>query len=215
MAIRVIYGVLNANINVDKAQSFHAGACLARESTTSNGTCSQGNARLADRASDPGNAFVGFAADDKARSGNTMIQPDPVGATYVDPATGNMIKNNNGLFVAQKRALGDWQDETVTNVSDLTSGASGYEGPRRGVGIYTTPSNVLITDQFGLFQTSAATTDIAYAAFVPNDLLTFGASTTNAMQGKLVMLSNTSHGKAIARVDSYDASAGLLYITQL
>lgn len=223
MAIRELNSVLAQNVDVDKATAFVAGMVIARDITT-------GLAIKADRATILGSAVVGLAADDKARTGVTMISVDPVGAAYIDPSTGAFKANNNGYYVAPKRALGDYYDETVTNISDLTSGATGYQGPRRGVGVFSTPSGQFVVDVSSVFNTGAAA---AYATtsttaestggtivFATNDLLTYGSSngavgTTTDFAGKLVQLANAAHGKAVARVDKYDAGAGLLYITML
>lgn len=212
MAIRELFSVVQSNVEVARDTTqlsnpyFLAGQLLARDTAT-------GLARQANRANTaPVDTFVGISADDHSRTGATMIIPDPVGSTYVD-ANGVLQANNNGFYVATKRALLDFLDETVTNASDLTSGASGYQGPRRGAGIYTTPSGQFMTDQFAAVKTATTTTDSGTAySFAPNDLLTFGAG-VNA--GKFVALNATTDGPVIARVDKYEAAANLLYITQL
>ena len=209
MAIKELQAVVVDTFPVAANASFYAGMVLARDSSGA----SAGLVRSANRASDTVANYVGLSADDKARTGCTMIQNDPVGSTYVDPSTGNLITNNNGWFVAQKRALSDYYDETVTNVTNLTAGSTGYEGPMRGVGVFLSQSGRFITDQFVAVQTSSSTADSGSAhAFVINDTLTFGAG---ANAGKFVGLASSSHGPAIAKVDQYDTTAGLLYITQL
>jgi len=208
MAIKELQALVADTYPVAKTASFYAGQILGRDSSGG----SVGLVRPADRASDTVVNYVGLSADDKARTGCTFIQNDPVGSTYID-GSGNFVANNNGWFVAMKRAISDYYDETVTNISNLTSGAGGYDGPRRGVGVFISPSGKFITDQFALVSTSSSTADSGSAyAFSVNDQLTFGAG---ANAGKFVHLANTSHGPAIAKVDSYDATAGLLYITQL
>lgn len=211
MAIRSLLSVLSSNYNVDATTQFHAGASLSRDPAT-------GLVRSADRRTDAGTAFVGFSADDKSRVGNTMIQTDPVGSNVLD-STGKFVANNNGFFVSVKRALGDYQDESNTNVSDLTSGASGYQGPRRGIGVFTTPSSQFVTDQFVAVATTSGVADATVAvAFLTNDLLTFGASDPAGAydhSGKLVKINTAGDGLAVAKVDQYDAAAGLLYITKL
>lgn len=212
MAIRELFSVIQSNFDVARDTTqlanpyFVAGQILARDGAT-------GLARKADRANtSPVDTVVGISADDHARTGVTMIIPDPVGSTFVD-SNGVLQANNNGFYVATKRALLDFIDEPVTNVSDLTSGATGYQGPRRGVGVYTTPSGQFVTDQFVAVKTASASTDSGTAySFAPNDLLTFGAA---ANAGKFVALNSTTDGKIVARVDRYDAAAGLLYVTQL
>ena len=241
MALREIFSLVQANYDILATIQLHAGQAVMRDYTYPTGM----NIIAADRAalnasSVPvfNGAYAGILADDTARTGNTMIQVDPVGATYLSGAGsadgyGNVIypfvANNNGYYSAQKRALGDYQAEDVTNVSDLTSGASGFQGPRRGVGVYTSPSTVLVIDSVGYaqFHTSDTLTFGSYAwvdtawsgaeTFAPGDLLTVG---TGSNAGKLIRIVTTSAtvgslGKAVARVDKFDATAGLLQITLL
>jgi hypothetical protein len=208
MAIQALNSLIVANYDTKKDTTFTQGAALARDLTGANA----GLVRKADRASDAAANWVGFAADNHQRTGNTMIQTDPVGSTYVD-GSGVLQSNANGFYVADKRAMGDFQDETVNGVTNLTAGAGGFEGPRRGVGVFTTPSGQFITDQFVAVATSAATTDSGTAiVFDIGDNLTFGAG---ANAGKLVRLANTAHGRVVATVDKYDAAAGLLFIQQV
>jgi len=211
MAIRPLQTVLTHNHNVAKNASFHAGQILARTSAGLVRAADRANSTSTDRAQD----IVGISADDKARTGNTMILIDPVGSNYYNTSTGLIEENNNGYYVATKRALADYQDESVSNISDLTSGASGYQGPRRGVGVYQSQSGQFVTDMFKTYKTATGTTDAAFSGsdtFDPNDLLTYGAG-DNA--GYFVKIDDPADGAAIARVDSYDDAAGLLYITQL
>jgi len=212
MAIKELINVFPFNYPVAKATTFYAGMVLAR------GT--DGNVVVANRATvahQSAGAIVGLAADDKASTGVTFIQSDPVGSSYVD-SSGVLQAANNGWFVGAKRGLADNAafDETVTGVTDLTSGSTGYQGPRRGVGVYQAPGQ-FVTDQFVNFQTndsnSTTTADSAYTAWGPNDLLTYATGATNA--GKLVKVqsSATNFGVVVAKVDRYDSAAGLLYIT--
>ena len=217
MAIRELINVFPFNYSVAKDTTFYAGMVLAR------GT--DGNVLKADRTDTThqlSQSIVGLSADDKAATGVTFIQADPVGSTYVD-GSGVVQAANNGWFVGAKRGLADNAafDETVTGVTDLTSpGSSGYQGPRRGVGVFQAPGQ-FVTDQFALFQTNDATTssidDSAISTFAVNDLLTYGASGSgNAGAGKLVkVVSGSNQGAVVAKVDRYDSAAGLLYITLL
>jgi|NOAtaT_7_FD_contig_31_9441227_length_1515_multi_3_in_0_out_0_1 hypothetical protein len=208
MAIHIINAVIVANYDTKKNTDFTQGAALARDLSGADA----GLVRKADRASDTAANWVGLAADNNQRSGNTIILNDPVGSTYVD-GSGNLVSNANGFYVGEKRAIGDFQDETVNNVTNLTAGAGGFEGPRRGVGVYTTPSGQFITDQFVAVATSSATADSGSAiTFAIGDSLTFGAG---ANAGKLVRLANAAHGRAVAVVEKYDAAAGLLWIQQV
>jgi len=214
MAIKELINVFPFNYPVAKATTFYAGMVLAR------GT--DGNVVPANRATvahQSSGAIVGLSADDKASTGVTFIQSDPVGSSYVD-SSGVLQAANNGWFVGAKRGLADNAafDETVTGVTDLTSGSTGYQGPRRGVGVYQAPGQ-FVTDQFVNFQTndsnSTSTADSAYTSWAVNDLLTYATGASNA--GKLVKVqsSATNFGVVVAKVDRYDSAAGLLYITLL
>jgi hypothetical protein len=159
--------------------------------------------------------FVGFSSDDTARTGNTMILADPVGSNYID-GSGVFQSNNNGFYVGAKRAIGDFQSEIVNGVTNLSAQTSGYEGPRRGVGVYNTPGGQFVTDQYAdVITESISADDTAAANFAPGDLLVPGAS-GNA--GKLVKLHAAAYGTdgiVVGRVDSFDSAAGLLYFTQI
>lgn len=215
MAIRELVAVPQLNFDVDKSTSFHAGDSLM-VNTAGTTVAAKQQVVAADRSVVSGigtaRAFVGFAYDDHARSGNTMILADPVGSTYI--SSGVFTGEANGFFVADKRVLLDFQDETITNISNLTDEASGIAGPRRGVGVLQSPGNQFITDRYALLGTATTTTDsaVVLAGFSPGDICTYGAS---ANKGLLVLLTNTTFGQEIARVDKYDSTAGLLYFTAL
>lgn len=214
MAIKELINVFPFNYPVAKDTTFYSGMVLARD--TDGLVLKANRATVAHQSSA---AIVGLSADDKAATGVTFIQADPVGSTYVD-GSGVLQAANNGWFVGAKRGLADNAafDETVTGVTDLTSGSTGYQGPRRGVGVYQAPGQ-FVTDQFALYETndasSSSTADQALATFAVNDLLTYGSGTTRA--GKLVKVqsSATNQGAVVAKVDRYDSAAGLLYITLL
>jgi len=204
MAIRALNSVIVANYETAANASWHAGACLARD------TSNVGRVVLADRASGAiAGGFVGFSADDTARTDNTMILADPVGSNYID-GSGVFQSNNNGFYVAAKRAIGDFQAENVNGVTNLSAQSSGYEGPRRGVGVFNTPGGQFVTDQFTTAATSAASTDGATATYAPGAYLTVAVDDS----GKLVELANKAHGPVVGIVDKYDSAAGLLYFTQ-
>ena len=204
MAIRALNSVIVANYETAANASWHAGACLARD------TSNVGRVVLADRASGAiAGGFVGFSADDTARTDNTMILADPVGSNYID-GSGVFQSNNNGFYVAAKRAIGDFQAENVNGVTNLSAQSNGYEGPRRGVGVFNTPGGQFVTDQFTTAATSAAGTDGATATYAPGAYLTVAVDDS----GKLVELANKAHGPVVGIVDKYDSAAGLLYFTQ-
>jgi hypothetical protein len=158
--------------------------------------------------------FVGFSADDTARTGNTMILADPVGSSYTD-SSGNFVANNNGFYVVSKRAIGDFLAENVNGVTNPTAGSSGYEGPRRGVGVFNSPGGQFVTDRWSGVASTSLTADGGVWSPAIGDLLTIAAAAGSA--GKLVQLDPgaTGDGIVVGRVDSYDSAAGLLYFTQL
>ncbi len=214
MAIRALNSVIVANYNTAAAASWQAGACLMINAS--------GQVEKADRGNNstcPFNTlvlqtgkFVGFSSDDTARTGNTMILADPVGSNYID-GSGVFQSNNNGFYVAAKRAIGDFQSEIVNGVTNLSAQSSGYEGPRRGVGVYNTPGGQFVTDQVSLVVSSGANADGGGVwTPAPGDMLTFAADGT----GKLVKCATVgTHGPVVGRVDKYDSAAGLLYFTMV
>jgi bifunctional ADP-heptose synthase (sugar kinase/adenylyltransferase) len=204
MAIRALNSVIVANYETAANASWHAGACLARD------TSNVGRVVLADRASGAiAGGFVGFSADDTARTDNTMILADPVGSNYID-GSGVFQSNNNGFYVAAKRAIGDFQAENVNGVTNLSAQSSGYEGPRRGVGVFNTPGGQFVTDQFTTAASSGVSADAGTATYAPGAYLTVAVDDS----GKLVELANKAHGPVVGVVDKYDSAAGLLYFTQ-
>ena len=204
MAIRALNSVIVANYETAANASWHAGACLARD------TSNVGRVVLADRASGAiAGGFVGFSADDTARTDNTMILADPVGSNYID-GSGVFQSNNNGFYVAAKRAIGDFQSEIVNGVTNLSAQSSGYEGPRRGVGVFNTPGGQFVTDQFTTAASSGVSADAGTATYAPGAYLTVAVDDS----GKLVELANKAHGPVVGVVDKYDSAAGLLYFTQ-
>jgi hypothetical protein len=224
MAIRALNSVVVANYDTAASASWQAGAALRRDTTVT----SSPTVALATRVILAGGAigvtggFVGFSADDTARSGNTMILSDPVGSSYVDN-NGALVANNGGFYSVSKRAIGDFQAEIVNGVTNPTAaGSAGFEGPRRGVGVYNTPGGQFVTDQFKTASTassvSASAADAGTAVYAPGALLTVAVDGT----GKLVELgvnqiSNAAMGNTfpvVGVVDRYDSAAGLLYFTQ-
>jgi hypothetical protein len=204
MAIRALNSVIVANYETAANASWHAGACLARD------TSNVGRVVLADRSSGAiAGGFVGFSADDTARTDNTMILADPVGSNYID-GSGVFQSNNNGFYVAAKRAIGDFQAENVNGVTNLSAQSSGYEGPRRGVGVFNTPGGQFVTDQFTTAASSGVSADAGTATYAPGAYLTVAVDDS----GKLVELANKAHGPVVGVVDKYDSAAGLLYFTQ-
>lgn len=222
MAIRPLFELIQSNFEMAASVTCLAGDALVRSPYT--GLCIVANRALSVTAYNSGTGafghdsgtFAGFAADDHARTGATMILPDPVGSTVVSSDGATFTASNNGFYAVAKRALGDFMDELVTNVTDPTSGTTGYQGPRRGIGVYTSPSGQFVTDRFVAVITATNTTDDSTPyTFLVGDFLTFGAG---ANAGKLVAADPAALGTdpiIVGKVDKYDSSAGLLYFTQL
>ena len=214
MAIRALNSVIVANYNTAASASWQAGACLMLNASGLVEKANRNDSIFNTLVKQTGR-FVGFSSDDTARTGNTMILADPVGSNYID-GSGVFQSNNNGFYVGAKRAIGDFQSEIVNGVTNLSAQTSGYEGPRRGVGVYNTPGGQFVTDQYAdVITATVATDDTAAANFAPGDLLVPGA-VGNA--GKLVKLDAAAYGTdgiVVGRVDSFDAAAGLLYFTQI
>lgn len=222
MAIRALNSVVVGNYDTDKNTLIHAGDALM---INSSGLVQPAfrNTTVFDTRQEQLGAWVGFASDDTYRTGNTMILNDPVGSSYVDSS--NVLQAaNNGFYAVAKRAIGDFQAENVNTVTNPTAGSSGYEGPRRGIGVYNTPGGQFVTDRFALTTSLNATNDSGtLTQFTPGELLTVAAAIGNS--GLLVRLNSAefngaggvgnTQGIAVGRVDKWDAGAQLLYFTQL
>jgi hypothetical protein len=222
MAIRALNSVVVGNYDTGNQTLIHAGDAVMILSTGLVQPAFR-NTSIFDTRQEQFGAWVGFASDDTYRTGNTMILNDPVGSSYVDSS--NVLQAaNNGFYVVAKRAIGDFQAENVNTVTNPTAGSAGYEGPRRGIGVYNTPGGQFVTDRFALTTSNGPTTDSGtLSAFNPGDLLTVAAAVGNS--GLVVKLNSgeyngiagvgNTHGIAVGRVDKYDSAAGLLYFTQL
>ena len=222
MAIRALNSVVVGNYDTASTATWQAGAVLCR-TATGNQVAIAARVVLANGGIGCTGGIVGFSADDTARSGNTMILADPVGSSYVD-SSGVLQANNNGFYVVTKRAIGDFQAENVNGLTNPTAGASGYEGPRRGVGVYNTPGGQFVTDMFLTgtgSSTSAGIADAGTATYAPGALLTVA----NNGSGKLVELAGAAAAQfngvgtgcslpIVGVVDRYDSAAGLIYFTQ-
>ena len=222
MAIRALNSLIVANYDTAANASWLAGAALVRDLSN------PGRVVIGTRtAVGSSTGFVGFSADDTARTGNTMILADPVGSSYVD-SSGALQANNNGFYAVSKRAIGDYLAENVNTVTNPTAGSSGYEGPRRGVGVYNTPGAQFVTDQFLSGSGSSASaifTDGSIAVYNPGAPLTFAVNGSGKIVEAGVMAAGQVGGFAsgwggtvgkliVGYVDRYDSAAGLLYFTQ-
>jgi len=223
MAIRALNTLVVANFGTAATASWVDGVGVQRDTATA------GNVIIATRALQPNGAigftggFAGFSADSTARTGNTMILADPVGSNYVD-ANGVLQTANNGFYSVAKRAVGDFFAENVNGVTNPTSGSSGFEGPRRGVGVYNTPGGQFIVDS-GAFKTgsgsstglNAANSDGGTAVYAPGAPLTIaidGSGKLVEMGPACAALGASWTGSIVGVVDRYDSAAGLLYFTQ-
>jgi hypothetical protein len=222
MAIKALNSAIVANYPTAASASFLAGDALMIVPSTGFVTAAFRSAIGFSTLVQQMGRFVGFSADDTARTGNTMILADPVGSSFTD-SSGVLQANNNGFYVVSKRAIGDFQAENVNGLTNPTAGSSGYEGPRRGVGVFNTPGGQFITDQFKTgtgSSVSAIAADAGTATYTPGALLTISV----AGDGKLVELAGAAAGignsvfgltiPSVGVVDRYDSAAGLLYFTQ-
>jgi hypothetical protein len=132
--------------------------------------------------------FLGFSASDHDLSGNTIIVPDNVGNNYLD-INNRFIKNENTEYVVPKRGLMDLQDTAVSNFynpSDISVIS------KRGIGVYNTPGDYFVTDQFNpVLHGDYGVDGLDIQTINPGDLLTFGGG-INA--GKLVKVNVNSFG---------------------
>jgi hypothetical protein len=249
MALRTLNSVVAANYNKEATDPMLAGDILMVSAdttlgTTVNPTCVVRAQRVnaSSTVLTRGN-IIGVCADDglgtnPAGEYPTMINNDPAGSNFVN---GSVFQSYTaGYYVGVKRAIGDYKDETIEFVSNLSnvtsSGLPTYA--QRGVSVYTTPSSQFITDRYALLSGTTSTAsangssgdDVALAAFNPGDLLTVGDSNGNAgytgtptspsaalgtTNNRGLLVKYVSTGPIVGRVDYYDSGAGLLYWTLL
>ena len=211
MAIYPYHSTTIINKDVLTASSFKAGMALIIDS--------DGRAIKADSqqlisvsVTEKYARFLGFAASDHDLSGNTLIVPDVIGSSYLD-ANNKFINNQNLEYSVPKRALMDLQD---TAISNFYNASDPNIVSRRGIGVYNTPGDYFVTDQFvpvlhgdyGFDSTTIQTIN-------PGDLLTFGGG-INA--GKLVKVNVNSFGPGVlvvAIVEKYIPETGILYFRQV
>ena len=158
-----------------------------------------------------------------SQQGEFQFPSHPVGSNYVD-ANGVLQTANNGFYSVAKRAVGDFFAENVNGVTNPTSGSSGFEGPRRGVGVYNTPGGQFVVDTSS-FKTgsgsstglNAANSDGGTAVYAPGAPLTVAIDGTGRlveMGPACAALGASWTGAIVGVVDRYDSAAGLLYVTQ-
>ena len=211
MAIYPYFSTTIINKDVLTNSSFKAGMALVLDS---NGRAIKADSQLLvfESISQKYGKFLGFAASDHDISGNTIIIPDVVGSNYLD-ANYNFVKNENTEYSVAKRAILDHQDSAVSN---FYNASDPNILSKRGIGVYNTPGDYFVTDQFvrvlhgdyGLDSTTLVDLN-------PGDLLTFGGG-INA--GKLVKVNVNSFGPdliVVGQVNKYVPATGLLYFTQV
>ena len=211
MAIYPYYSTTIINKDVLTASSFKAGMALI---TDSNGRAIKADSQQLISASNTEKyaRFLGFAASDHDISGNTLIVPDVIGSSYLD--TNNRFVNNQNLeHSVPKRALMDLQD---TAISNFYNASDPNIISRRGIGIYNTPGDIFLTDQFlPVLHGDYGFDNTTIQTITPGDLLTFGGG-VNA--GKLVKVNVNSFGPGVlvvAIVEKYIPETGILYFRQV
>ena len=211
MAIYPYFSTTIINKDVLTNSSFKAGMALV---LNSNGMAIKADSQslVFDTVAQKYGKFLGFAASDHDISGNTIIIPDVIGSNYLDSNL-NFVINENTEYSVPKRSLLDYQDSAVSNfynASDLNTIS------KRGIGVYNTPGDYFVTDQFnavlhGVFGLDSTT----ITTLNPGDLLTFGGG-INA--GKLVKVNANSFGPdviVIGKVYKHLPNSGLLYFRQV
>lgn len=221
MALRALNSVVAANYNKLTTDPILAGDVVwvlpGISDTTQNPPLVSRAYRSATYTTTGRAFYIGVAADDALGTNPngetpTMINNDAVGSNFVN---GTAFQSyTTGFYVGSKRAIGDFKDESISTVTNLTAGVPTYA--QRGIAVYTTPGSQFVTDRYRTTTTSSTTADAGAAAvFAPGTLLTVSSATSGAEMGKVVemLIANIAHGPVIGRVDFYDSSAGLLYWT--
>jgi hypothetical protein len=210
MAIYPYFSTTIINKDVLINSSFKAGMALVLDN---NGRAIKADSQLLifDSAAQKYGKFLGFATSDHDISGNTIIIPDVIGSNYLDSNL-NFVKTENTEYSVPKRALLDYQDSAISsfyNNTDLNPAA------KRGVGVYNTPGDYFVTDQFARVLHGDYGLDLTTTVELnPGDLLTFGGG-INA--GKLVKVNIDSFGPEvliIGTVLKHVPASGLLYFKQ-
>lgn len=211
MAIYPYFSTTIINKDVLTNSSFKAGMALVLDS---NGRAIKADSQLLvfDSISQKYGKFLGFAASDHDIYGNTIIIPDVVGSNYLD-SNYNFIKNENTEYSVAKRAILDHQDSAVSN---FYNASDPNILSKRGIGVYNTPGDYFVTDQFvRVLHGDYGVDSTTLVDLNPGDLLTFGGG-INA--GKLVKVNVNSFGPdiiVVGQVNKYVPATGLLYFTQV
>lgn len=211
MAIKALNSTIVENYQVRNNQSpvIHAGSLVVYDTDNT--------LKLADRSVGIGTTqrylILGLAADDASSTGNTFIQADPVGSAFLGVGQ-TLLSYANQYYVGAKRAIGDFQNESINVVTNLTAGSNTSNTSQRGVGVYLAPGQFL-TDQINLSAvTSTATADVAGTVAIGNPLTVGSSGLGNT--GLLVGLANWAHGPVVARCDDIlDTVNNLALVTLL
>ncbi len=209
MAIYPLLYTAPINSDVLKLSSFKAGMALIKDSNN-RAIKADSQTLYSTSVTEKLARFIGFAASDHDIN-NTIIIQDVIGSSYTD-ANNQMVYNGNTEYSIPKRGLLDLQDETVNKFYNPSDNSILGQ---RGVGVYNTPGDILITDQFnpvlhGDYGFDSTTT----TTINPGDLLTFGGGINS---GKLVKVNVNSFGPdilVVGTVEKYVASTNLLYFRQ-
>jgi hypothetical protein len=152
--------------------------------------------------------ILGLAAGDSNLTGNTIIVPDTVGNNYLDENK-NFVNASNAEYVAIKRQLLDYADETINEYYNMNFSPI---PKRRGIGVYSLTGDTFATDQFkAVLHGDYGIDGTETISFSTGDLLTFGGG-VNA--GKLVKVNTNSFGPdvvVVGIVEKYNSNIGLLY----
>jgi hypothetical protein len=152
--------------------------------------------------------ILGLAAGDSNLTGNTIIVPDTVGNNYLDENK-NFVNASNAEYVAIKRQLLDYADETINEYYNMNFSPI---PKRRGIGVYSLTGDTFATDQFkAVLHGDYGVDSTDTISFSPGDLLTFGGG-INA--GKLVKINANSFGPdvvVVGIVEKFNSNIGLLY----
>lgn len=156
--------------------------------------------------------ILGIAAGDSNLTGNTIIVQDTVGNNYLDENK-NFVNASNAEYLAIKRQLLDYADETVNEYYNMNFSPI---PKRRGIGVYCLIGDTFATDQFSaVLHGDYGVDGLDAITFSPGDLLTFGGG-VNA--GKLVKVNTNSFGPdvvVVGVVEKYSSAVGLLYFKHI
>lgn len=163
--------------------------------------------------------IVGVCGDDALGANPSgevpyMINNDPAGSNFVN---GSIFQSYTaGFYVGPKRAIGDFKDEGISVVTNLTQGVPTYD--QRPITVYTTPSTQFVTDRFTNLTAAQNSPDTAgwtgsTGGTVPQagDLLTVGANQSSAATAATTNLnSNFPVAPTFTNATSGTNNSGLL-----